>query len=106
MVKGVTETIDQGSAGSDNAKNEHKADGECFAKPGTLFRLRRNLPALPRKDGVTDCGKGFCPMETGVIVAISVVLFIAVFAVLVCIFGSVAGTVSAVKHTNDEDTNA
>ena len=45
-------------------------------------------------------------METGVIVAISVVLFIAVFAVLVCIFGSVAGTVSAIKHTNDEDTDA
>ena len=45
-------------------------------------------------------------METGVVVAISVVLFIAVFAVLVCIFGSVAGTTSAIKHTNDEDTNA
>ena len=45
-------------------------------------------------------------METGVIVAISVVLFIAVFAVLVCIFGIVAGTVSAIKHPNDEDTNA
>ena len=45
-------------------------------------------------------------METGVIVAISVVLFIAVFTVLVCIFGSVAGTVSSIKHTNDEDTNA
>ena len=45
-------------------------------------------------------------METGVIVAISVVLFIAVYAVLVCILGSVAGTVSAIKHTNDEDTNA
>ena len=45
-------------------------------------------------------------METGVIIAISVVLFIAVFAVLVYIFGSVAGTVSAIKHTNDEDTNA
>ena len=44
-------------------------------------------------------------METGVIVAISVVLFIAVFAVLVCIFGSVAGTVSSIKHTNDEDTS-
>ena len=45
-------------------------------------------------------------METGVIVAIAVVLFIAVFAVLVCVFGSVAGTVSSIKHTNDEDTDA
>ena len=45
-------------------------------------------------------------METGVVVAISVVLFIAVFAVLVCIFGSIAGTVSAIKHTNDDDTDA
>ena len=45
-------------------------------------------------------------METGVVVAISVVLSIAVFAVLVCIFGSVAGTVSAIKHTNDDDTDA
>ena len=45
-------------------------------------------------------------METGVIVAIAAVLFIAVFAVLVCVFGGVAGTVSAIKHTNDEDTNA
>ena len=45
-------------------------------------------------------------METGVIVAIAVVLFVAVFAVLVCIFGSVAGTVSSIKHTNDEDTQS
>ena len=45
-------------------------------------------------------------METGIIVAIAAVLFISIFAVLVCIFGSVAGTVSAIKHTNDEDTNA
>ena len=45
-------------------------------------------------------------METGVIVAIAVVRFVAVFAVLVCIFGSVAGTVSSIKHTNDEDTQS
>ena len=45
-------------------------------------------------------------METGVIVAIAAVIFIAIFVVLVCIFGSVAGTVSSIKHTNDEDTNA
>ena len=45
-------------------------------------------------------------METCVIVAIAAVLFIAVFAVLVCIFGSVAGTVSAIKQTNDEDSEA
>ncbi len=45
-------------------------------------------------------------METGVVVAIAAVIFIAIFAVLVCIFGSVAGTVSAIKHTNDEDSNA
>jgi hypothetical protein len=45
-------------------------------------------------------------MDTPVIIAISVVLFVAVFAVLICVFGSVAGTVSAIKHTNDEDTDA
>ena len=45
-------------------------------------------------------------METGVVVAIAAVIFIAIFAVLVCIFGSVAGTVSAITHTNDEDSNA
>ncbi|MBR4575899.1 MAG: hypothetical protein IKO25_01725 [Clostridia bacterium] len=45
-------------------------------------------------------------METGVVVAIAAVLFIAVFAVLICIFASVAGTVSAVKQTNDEDSDA
>ena len=44
-------------------------------------------------------------METGTIVAISVVLEVAVFAVLICIF-SAAGTVSGIKHTNDEDTDA
>ena len=45
-------------------------------------------------------------METGVIVAIAAVLFVAVFAVLICVFSAVAGTVSAIKHTNDEDTDA
>ena len=45
-------------------------------------------------------------METGVVVAIAAVIFIAVFAVLICIFSSAAGTVSAIKHTNDEDTDA
>lgn len=44
-------------------------------------------------------------MDTGVIVAISVVLVVAVLAVLVCIF-SVAGTISGIKNTNDEDSNA
>lgn len=44
-------------------------------------------------------------MDTGVIVAVSVVLVAAVLAVLVCIF-SVVGTISGVKHTNDEDSNA
>ena len=44
-------------------------------------------------------------METGVVVAIAVTLFIAVFAVLICIF-SAASTVSGIKHTNDEDSNA
>ncbi len=45
-------------------------------------------------------------METGVVIAIAAVLFIAVIAVLVCIFSSAAGTVSSIKHTNDEDSNA
>jgi len=44
-------------------------------------------------------------METGVIVAVVVTLAVAVFAVLICIFSSVS-TVSGIKHTNDEDTNA
>ena len=42
-----------------------------------------------------------------VLLALAMLLSVsAVFAVLVCIFGSVAGTVSSIKHTNDEDTNA
>lgn len=44
-------------------------------------------------------------METGTIVALVVVLAAALLAVLICIF-SVAGTVSGIKHTNDDDTNA
>ena len=44
-------------------------------------------------------------METGAIVAVVTVLAVAVFAVLVCIFSPV-GTVSGIKHTNDEDTDA
>ena len=44
-------------------------------------------------------------MGTGVIVAIAVVLCVAVFAVLICIFSAVS-TVSGIKHTNDEDTDA
>ena len=42
----------------DNAKNEHKAEGECFAKPGTFFRLRRNLPALGRLTVCWCCMSG------------------------------------------------
>ena len=49
--------------------------------------------------------KGESVMETGVVVAISVVLVVAVLAVLICIFATV-GTVSGIKHTNDEDTDA
>ena len=44
-------------------------------------------------------------MDTGVIVAVSVVLAVAVIAVLVYIFATVS-TVSGIKHTNDEDTDA
>ena len=44
-------------------------------------------------------------METGVIVAVVAVLAIAVFAVLVCIFAT-AGTVSGIKQTGDEDSEA
>jgi len=44
-------------------------------------------------------------METGVIVAICVALAAAIIAVLVCIFATV-GTVSGIKHTNDEDSEA
>ena len=42
-------------------------------------------------------------METGV--AVCVTLFVAIFAVLICVFSSVSA-VSGIKHTNDEDTNA
>ncbi len=44
-------------------------------------------------------------METGVVVAVCVTLFVAIFAVLICVFSSVSA-VSGIKHTNDEDTNA
>ena len=44
-------------------------------------------------------------METGAIVAVSVALTVAVFAVLICIFSAVS-TVSGIKHTNDEDSDA
>ncbi len=44
-------------------------------------------------------------METGVVVAVCVTLFVAVFAVLICVFSSVSA-VSGIKHTNDEDTDA
>ena len=44
-------------------------------------------------------------METGAIVAVAVTLFLAIFAVLICIISSVS-TVSGIKHTNDEDTDA
>lgn len=44
-------------------------------------------------------------METGVIIAVVVTLVVAMFAVLICIFSSVS-TVSGIKHTNDEDSNA
>ena len=42
-------------------------------------------------------------METGVIVAVRVVLAAAVIAVLICIFATV-GTVSGIRQTNDEDS--
>ena len=44
-------------------------------------------------------------MDTGTIVADSVVLVVAVIAVLICILDTVS-TVSGIKHTNDEDTDA
>jgi len=44
-------------------------------------------------------------METGVVVAIAVVLFVAIFAVLICIFSSVSA-VSGIKHTQDDDSEA
>ena len=44
-------------------------------------------------------------METGAIVAVSVVLAVAVFAVLICVFSAVS-SVSGIKHTNDEDSEA
>ena len=44
-------------------------------------------------------------MDTGTIVAVSVVLVVAVIAVLICIFAALS-TVRGIKHTNDEETDA
>ncbi len=44
-------------------------------------------------------------METGVVVALAAVLFIAIFAVIICVV-SAASSVSGIKHTNDEDTDS
>jgi hypothetical protein len=44
-------------------------------------------------------------METGAIIAVVVTLAVSVFAVLICIIASVS-TVSGIKHTNDEDSEA
>ncbi len=44
-------------------------------------------------------------METGAVVAVAVTLFIALFAVLVCIFATVS-SVSGNKQTNDDDSEA
>lgn len=44
-------------------------------------------------------------METGTIVAISVVLFVAIIAVLICVISAVS-TVTGNKQTNDEDSEA
>jgi hypothetical protein len=44
-------------------------------------------------------------MDTGAIGAVVVTLCVAVFAVLIWILSTVS-TVSGIKHTNDEDTNA
>ena len=44
-------------------------------------------------------------METGVIVAVSVVIAVAVVAVIICAVSAVS-SVSGIKHTNDEDSNA
>ena len=44
-------------------------------------------------------------METGVIVAVAATIFIAIFAVIICIV-SAASSVSGIKHTNDEDSQA
>ncbi len=54
--------------------------------------------AIKRETGVNG-------METGVVVAIAVVGFIAIFAVIICIV-SAASSVSGIKHTNDEDTDS
>ncbi len=44
-------------------------------------------------------------METGVVVALAAVLFIAIFAVIICVV-SAASSVRGIKHTNDEDTDS
>lgn len=44
-------------------------------------------------------------METGVVIALAVVLFIAIFAVIICAVSAVS-SVSGIKQTNDEDSQA
>lgn len=44
-------------------------------------------------------------METGTIVAISVVLFVAIIAVLICVISAVSA-VTGNKQTNDDDSEA
>ena len=72
-------------------------------------RQKPNPPGLRSEEVrdiiLSDSGKGEEVMETGAIVAVSVVLVVAVLAVLICIFSAVS-TVSGIKHTNDEDTDA
>ena len=65
-----------------------------IAQPEDPWYNEKNLPAEETE-----------AMETGAIIAVVVTLCVAVFAVLICIFSSVS-TVSGIKHTNDEDTDA
>lgn len=44
-------------------------------------------------------------MDTGAVVAVVLTLFVAVFAVLICIFSSVSA-VSGIKHTQDDDSES
>lgn len=44
-------------------------------------------------------------MDTGVVIAVAAVLFIAIIAVIICIIAAVSSS-TGIKHTNDEDSQA
>lgn len=44
-------------------------------------------------------------MDTGVVIAVAAVMFIAIIAVIICIIAAVSSS-TGIKQTNDEDSQA